>query len=89
MKMVFEIDFKSAKNAEKAKGIIGGGAKGRKGAVDVVALQLLHAKGSSVITYIIESGSFAKLRARTTSLLRDVSIFLSAVEITRKVKSNK
>ena len=89
MKLVFEIDFKSAKNAEKAKGVIGRGAMSRKGAKDVVTLQVVHKKGSPIITYIIESGSFAKMRARTTSLLRDVSIFLSAVEITKKEGRNE
>ena len=74
MKSTFEIDFKDKKQAEDALRIIRA-QKGRN-----TMLHVLHKKGRSIITYIVDADSFSPLRARSTSLLRDLKIMFNVLE---------
>ncbi|MEK6954169.1 MAG: hypothetical protein AABX01_04120 [Candidatus Micrarchaeota archaeon] len=77
MRAVFDIEFKDQKEAENSLRIIL--PQKSKNAV----LHVLHKKGSSNVQYIIEAPSFSPLRARSTSLLRDIKIMLTVFERAR------
>ncbi|MFH1257500.1 MAG: KEOPS complex subunit Pcc1 [Candidatus Micrarchaeota archaeon] len=74
MKSTFEIDFKDKKQAEDALKVIRP-QKGRN-----TTLHVLHKKESNSITYVIDAESFSPLRARSTSLLRDLKIMFNVLE---------
>ncbi len=74
MKAIFQIDFPSAKQAADAMKIIKA-EKGRN-----TDLTVSHEKGSDKIIYTITASSFSPLRARSTSLLRDLKVMLSVFE---------
>ena len=80
MKTTFDINFKDGKEAEDALKIILP-QKSRN-----AVLHVLHKKGSSNVQYIIEASAFSPLRARSTSLLRDIKIMMKVFE---KTKSGK
>jgi hypothetical protein len=77
MRAVFDIEFKDAKEAENALKIILP-QKSRN-----AVLHVLHKKGSEEVTFIIEAAAFSPLRARSTSLLRDIKIMLTVFENSR------
>ena len=83
MKAVFEIEFKDSKEINNALKII------RPEKSRNVVLHVLHKKSSSNVQYIIEAPAFSPLRARSTSLLRDLKIMLTVFEKGKKSAAEK
>lgn len=80
MKAVFEIEFEDIKEAKDALKIIQS-QKSRN-----ATLHVLHKTGSREVSYIIEASAFSPLRARSTSLLRDLKIMLNVFEKAKSIK---
>jgi hypothetical protein len=74
MKATFEIEFESEKEADDSLKIIQ--SQEGKNAM----LHVLHKKGAKSVLYIIEAKAFSPLRARSTSLLRDIKIMKNVFE---------
>ena len=76
MKAELEIDFKTPAHAKKALGVIKS-----KEFSDKVRMSL-SAKGA-VLVIRIQATGFAALRARITSLLRDVKVVMDAISLVK------
>ena len=74
MKATFEIGFQNEKEAEDACNVV----KAQIG--NNATLHVLHKKGEKTVLYIVEANSFSPLRARSTSLLRDIKIMKTVFE---------
>ncbi len=77
MKATFEIEFKDKEEAGNALKVI----KPQKGRN--TTLHVLH-RGGNKLQYIIEADSFSPLRARSTSLLRDLKVMKTVFEKAKK-----
>lgn len=80
VKATFEIDFETELEARNSLKII----KFQTG--KNATLHVLHKLGSKTVLYIVEAKAFSPLRARSTSLLRDIKIMKNVFE---KSQDNK
>ncbi len=75
MKATFEIEFAGERQAKLAlKAISGGGGKPGRSEVHVTRKHGKAKAGRTTIIYTITADSFSSLRARATSLLRDLKV---------------
>ena len=75
MKASIEIEFDNRREAQAAFAVI---------AEDEGKASLSRRLLNNKVVFIVEAGYFTALRARTTSLLRDIYVFLSVRKLMRK-----
>lgn len=78
MKATIEVVFDSAVLAEKALRVVG--------EVDVKKATVHSKVVGKKVVFLVESDSFAGLRALSTTVFRDVKVFLDSVAIVGKKK---
>lgn len=78
MKAVFEIDFADGRQARQALKAMQFAGKSKRAQVHVT---LKKGNGRATIIYTISADSFSALRARATSLLRDVKVAKDAFAV--------